>query len=223
MFKFSNIILPISIISALASCGGQGGMSAVNSGAPPQIGIPAPSNQSISSIFGAAGSGAITVAQIDSATQHLGSLLTASDQNLITIERPADANVTLNGLIGVGDETKMTVGRLSLNANFTTNQLTGSTADFSNFAGSAASSTSKLEDLSGSLAITNGTIAGNSMVADIGGVLSGAEDVTFDAQMSGSFLNVDGQAHAIGIFDGTVATGSATPENFSNGTFLVSE
>jgi len=183
MFKTSRTALTVSVMTVLASCGGQGGGSAVNSGAltPSGPGVsspfPRPANQSISSIFGAAGSGAISVGQIDTASAHLSTLLTASSENRVAIERPSDANVTMNGLIGVGDEVKMTVGRLSLNA----------------------------------------------LAADLTGVLSGSQDVAFDAQLSGSFLSVDGQPHAIGTFGGTTATGAAAPENFTNGTFLVSE
>ncbi len=229
MFKTSRTALTVSVMTVLASCGGQGGGSAVNSGAltPSGPGVsspfPRPANQSISSIFGAAGSGAISVGQIDTASAHLSTLLTASSENRVAIERPSDANVTMNGLIGVGDEVKMTVGRLSLNANFTTNQLTGSTADFSNFTGGGVGTTTKLEDLSGRLSITNGAITGSNLAADLTGVLSGSQDVAFDAQLSGSFLSVDGQPHAIGTFGGTTATGAAAPENFTNGTFLVSE
>jgi len=229
MFDISRFFLIASVLTCLASCGGGASNLAVTAGAPSPGGQGSSgqaslfASQSIASIFGAAGSGPITVGQIGSATEHLDLLLDVADENLVSIGRPADASVALSGLIGVGDQVEMVVGRLSLDANFTTNTVTGSTADFSIFSGATPETTVKIEDLSGSLAISSGVITGSSMVADLDGVLSGTQNVTYDAELRGSFLDVDGRPHAIGIFDGTTTVGSGSAQSFNDGTFLVSE
>jgi len=195
MFDISRFFLIASVLTCLASCGGGASNLAVTAGAPSPGGQGSSgqaslfASQSIASIFGAAGSGPITVGQIGSAT----------------------------------DQVEMVVGRLSLDANFTTNTVTGSTADFSIFSGATPETTVKIEDLSGSLAISSGVITGSSMVADLDGVLSGTQNVTYDAELRGSFLDVDGRPHAIGIFDGTTTVGSGSAQSFNDGTFLVSE
>lgn len=226
MTKASHLPISLSLLILLASCGGGSGVSSdpVSAGTPnSQAPIPAAPQTTISSIFGAQGSGAITVPQITSATAHLDSLFEAANSGQVSIVRPDLAEVTLNGLIGNNSELGMTIGRLTLDADLVSNTISGSATDFTIFDTETADVSQRVEDLSGSLGLSNGVISGASINADLTGQLSGQNTISYDAELDGSFIDVQGIVHGIGRVTGTSQIGTQDPVALEEGTFLVSE
>jgi len=210
-----NLSIPTAIACLmLSACGGAEALK--TSASPGTRGAP-----SGASIFGNTGT-PITVAQSLEGETLRQSLLDSVTAGTVAFERPALASAELSGMISAGDDAAMTMGKMTLNMDFTADTLTGSTSDFAVFTGAGASRT-KVNDLSGALTITNGAISGSTLSADVAGSLSGAGGTSYNGQILGGFVTQNGTVHAVGGFSGTAQTGGASPERFNNGRFLVSE
>lgn len=176
----------------------------------------------VATIFGGAGT-PITAAQTveaQDANQAMRDAITAGD---LAFARPTVATAQMSGMISVGDDTALTMGKMTLDADFTSNTLTGTTSEFALFSGAGASRT-KVEDLTGALVVSNGAISGNSLSADMNGSLSGTSTTNYAGSITGGFLTTDaGNINALGGFSGTAQTGSTASQAFNDGTFHVSE
>ncbi|MGJ8530434.1 hypothetical protein [Maritalea sp.] len=110
---------------------------------------------------------------------------------------------TLSGAIGISDigddEDLEAIGELSLTADFTNGEVTGSAYSFGIYDGDGELDTS----LTGSLDI-DGDISGTSMTADLTGTLSDDEEHDIDMDMEGTFYEYDGALAVAGDLSGTI-------------------
>lgn len=215
MNRLQTAALLCATCVSLSAC--SGGSDLVTSGA---MGLSGPS-ATASSIFGATGE-PLVVSQTLSGEALRQDVLDGITAGTSSFTRPTVATASLRGMVGVGDDTSLKMGKLTLNANFTSNTVTGSTSDFSEFAGTGSART-KVGDLGGSLALNNGVISGSSLSADLAGTLTGATSTAISGQLVGGFLNSGGRIQAVGGFQGTSQSGTSAPVRFNNGTFLASE
>ncbi len=136
------------------------------------------------------------------------------------------ASVTLNGLIYTQlatQQNQFNAGRITLNANFANGTVNGQVGTIAVYRPNATAY-DVVETLGGSLLITDATLIGRAMEADLTGTLTGSSGTTtVDAQMSGNFLSINGVIE----IDGDV-TGSATNDDvgtvaITNGAFFAYE
>lgn len=175
------------------------------------------------------GSGPITNSEVQSWAKYAPQFSNLTEDS-ITIATPGDATATYGGLIlweeGIGDQVIM--GRMTLDANFTGGTISGQTGDFSVAnasvpTGDEIPTITTVEVLSGTLPITNGSITGTSMSADMNGTL-GSNDGNYSiaGQLTGTFLDVAGQSIVGGDTEGTM-THPNTTVNSMDGAFLAYE
>jgi len=118
-------------------------------------------------------------------------------------EEMMSGTATLEGAIAfedVGeDEDLEVIGDLTLSANFTTNEVTGSADSFEIY-----TDDDEVEaTLSGSLEV-DGDITGTTMTADLWGTLTDDEDHDISMIMDGTFYDADGDLAVAGDVEGTI-------------------
>lgn len=113
----------------------------------------------------------------------------------------------------VGEE--VAIGDMTLNANFNTGSLGGNATKFGIFNGATATNVNQVrlvEELSGSLSVSNGTLYDGAdtveFSGDLNGVLVGSDRFTVETQMVGAVTRVDttGKLFATGFAEGTVTS-----------------
>ncbi|MBU2867595.1 hypothetical protein [Pacificibacter marinus] len=119
-------------------------------------------------------------------------------------EEMMSGTATLSGAIAISDlgedEDLEAIGELTLTANFTTDEVTGTADNFALY----DEDTSDLEaSLTGSLDI-EGDITGTSMGAGLEGTLSDDEDHEVSLSMYGTFYDSDGALAVVGEVDGLI-------------------
>lgn len=110
---------------------------------------------------------------------------------------------TLSGAIAIADvgedDEFEVIGELSLTANFTTDEVTGTADSF----GFYDEDDEFAASLTGSLDI-DGDISGTSMTADMTGTLTDDEDHDVDMYLDGTFYEYDGALAVAGDLSGTI-------------------
>ncbi len=153
----------------------------------------------------AAGSGPYTTSEV-AAYDSLGEL----DLSGASLGAPSLANATYNGLVGLeefdsSDPTTETlyIGRATLNANFNQSTISGTTANFFKADGTV-DTTNIINQVGGTIPLSNGVINGDTFMADYTGSLTdGGRSFSINATIDGGFLNNGGQNMVLGIVSGT--------------------
>jgi len=168
--------------------------------------------------FAPVGSGPITSAEIDRIQSDLERLSTQITESDVSLQRPNVSVASYNGFVGMDlDSVSSVTGRISMVADFTVDSVTGSAGDFSVFDDST-DSTVPIENLTGVLPITNGSISGTNMTATMNGSLgSAAGTYGVTSTLNGEFADIAGQNIVGGIVSGSLANPNSTTTQIDGG------
>ncbi len=173
----------------------------------------------IGSQFSPIGSGPVTQSELRSLSDAFSDLsnISASD---VSFSAPT-ANASYNGFVEIDQSiTDYYLGRVALNANFSSDQISGQAGDFAIVRDTTPASATDISQtsfntvdvLAGTLAISNGTIGtvsqngetARTMNATMAGNLTGATGTYgFDTTLDGFFFSVAGQDAVGGLISGT--------------------
>lgn len=175
--------------------------------------------------FAAASSGIMSGQELD---RNFGDITDYINETLdVPFEPVTAARVTVNGLIYTQlatQQNQINAARLTLNADFANSTLSGQVGDYAVYQPSASTGYEIVETLGGSLAISNTSLNGMDMRADLTGTLIGSSGVnTVDAQMSGDFISINGVIEVDGPVTGTVTNADVGTVAITNGTFFAYE
>jgi len=201
--KFPGLALaPVCL--ALMACGGDGADS----------GIAVPN-------FGGVGSGPLSSAELFAAAQSGLDLANAVTNGELNAATPGTAFADYNGTViataDVNPEgSQAFAGNISASANFIAGTLTGSAGDFASY-DTVANGRAFIEPLSGTLPITNGTIADTIVSADLNGTLSSSTDsFAVNTSLLGFFADNSGTNVLIASGSGTsTSIGTGVVDNFN--------
>lgn len=216
----NKISITLAAISAatLTACGGGGG--SVTQTLAAKYGLPAISG---------AGSGPVTAGELIALDNGLDALNLALALDEVDIQPVQAASVTVNGMVSApyqnGGE-KSLVGKLTLNADFSNAQISGSTSDFVVFSGTAETNLTVDETLTGALTITQAPLTdfGLSFEMPLDGSLTGASGTyTVDADMNGVIAEADATVLALGTVVGTVTVPVAGTTTIQDGAFVATD
>ncbi len=130
------------------------------------------------------------------------------------------AAATLNGYMFANTQRNGLVGKMTLNANFTDNTITGTVNNLSG--GPLTENT--LENLDGELTLSNGIISGDGFDADLTGAMtSNVGTTTVAATMDGLFFETQGRIVTDGSISGGIVAPNGVPSDIQRGYFLALE
>jgi len=170
--------------------------------------------------FAPVGSGPITKSEIENVYDDLNRLGNQVDSSDVRLVRPDVAVATYNGFVGFDlDSANSVTGRISMVADFSSNNVTGSAGNFSVF-DNTIDPTDPVENLSGTVPISNGAITGTAMTADLNGsVVASTGTYSVSSSLSGQFADISGQSVVAGEVSGSL-NNPDTSTTVINGGFL---
>ena len=170
--------------------------------------------------FAPVGSGPITKSEIENVYDDLNRLGNQVDSSDVRLVRPDVAVATYNGFVGFDlDSANSVTGRISMVADFSSNNVTGSAGNFSVF-DNTIDPTDPVENLSGTVPISNGAITGTAMTADLNGsVVASTGTYIVNSSLSGQFADISGQSVVAGEVSGSL-NNPDTSTTVINGGFL---
>ena len=170
--------------------------------------------------FAPVGSGPITKSEIENVYDDLNRLGNQVDSSDVRLVRPDVAVATYNGFVGFDlDSANSVTGRISMVADFSSNNVTGSAGNFSVF-DNTIDPTDPVENLSGTLPVSNGAITGTAMTADLNGsVVASTGTYSVSSSLSGQFADISGQSVVAGEVSGSL-NNPDTSTTVINGGFL---
>lgn len=174
--------------------------------------------------FAAVGAGAISANEALSITNELNSLTSPSNTKDVSFDIPSSPTASYNGVVAFDlDPNSSVMGRMTMNANFAANSVSGSAGDFTIFDETGPSQV-PLEQMSGVLPITSGTLSTTvtnvgprtNLAATMNGNLSTAAGIYGVAStLTGTFLDVKGQSVVGGNMDGTLTSPNASSQSIA--------
>ena len=170
--------------------------------------------------FAPVGSGPITKSEIENVYDDLNRLGNQVDSSDVRLVRPDVAVATYNGFVGFDlDSANSVTGRISMVADFSSNNVTGSAGNFSVF-DNTIDPTDPVENLSGTVPVSNGAITGTAMTADLNGsVVASTGTYIVNSSLSGQFADISGQSVVAGEVSGSL-NNPDTSTTVINGGFL---
>lgn len=213
MPKLNYLIIPASL-ALLTACGGGGG----GDGSGLVYGEDIVINPS-----DGVGSGAISTAEFTNIGDAFDALSDSIGDGTYAapVTRPT-GTIMMTGYIGVnepGDEDFVTVGNLSISADFDMSDIDGTAGDFRRF---DVTSGTPVEDgdLTGTLTIT-GNNTGDGFAADLtGDLVDGMDTLNITATMGGNLFDVEGTPTYVGGVDGTFSVNGDMSANTIEGDFV---
>lgn len=188
-----RVLAALAVSAILSGCGGGSGGS---------------STQTTFPAFPAAGTGPFTLSELQSYAN-----INSIDFNNLTPQLPGTANATYNGMIVLTERGTPSgdvdyLGRATLDANFSAGTLSGSASDFA-VADTASAVPNVLQQVSGTLPVTNGNIFGPAFTANLDGQLNNNGTIlNVDTDVTGVFAMNNGQNIAAATVDGTMNSNS---------------
>lgn len=184
--KFTKLLCAAAAASVLSACGTET--------ASPIVEVPSYS----------AGMGTVpTVQDVQSITPTLLELGDAGVDQKIFRGRPSFGSATYSGLILADvNATQTASGRMSLTADFSADTVRGTTDNYGLFTGTSQNLTF-IENLTGSIDITDGTISGNTWTGTMAGLLVGNSSgvSSIDATLDGIFVDNRSENVTFGTID----------------------
>lgn len=159
--------------------------------------------------FASVGAGSISGAEAVQIVNDLNAVTSPLNAGDVSFAMPTVPSADYNGVVAFDlDANSSMMGRLSVNANFVADTVTGSAGDFTIFDESGANPV-PLEAISGTLPVTSGNISTVATVTSMGATLNGNLAATagiygVTSTLSGTFLVVKGQGVVGGTMDGTL-------------------
>ena len=214
-----KLLVVITAASALTACGGTDTIEQVGFSNPPPVATPN---------FVGVGGTRPDADNIDSIFTYLGDITSAAQSDLVSVGTPSTNLATYNGLVVMDvSSTQSMVGNATINANFGNSLISGTTSDYV-LTGGPVSAPIVLDDLDGSIAVSNSSIftapSGAEVFAfDLNGTVNGTTgSYTTAVTVDGLFFNNGSKNVALGILDGTV-TSSANGLYFTDGAVVASQ
>jgi len=139
---------------------------------------------------------------------------------------PTQARATLDGLVTASltsDGDLATMGNLSLFLDFANNAFTGETSDFANYR-YVNDELRRIENLTGTLDLSNTKLLTTVLTADLSGVLSSqADNFSVDADMVGLVTDQNGRIVVMGYIEGQSASAADGIIDITGGIFGAAE